>query len=215
MTIRAYNELYLNDAVICLANAFDYAVNTCGLSADRFGELLVRSDLAAEFERGNPAVVSGRSGAELVEDVLAETGEIVSKRNVGYTEGRTAEYWAGWALAQYQWATVKRFKDIFARVAPSEVVAMYPVYHEADISRFVEAMERRYNEVVTETKLHKIRKLRKMSQNELAEKSGVNLRSIQLYEQRVNDIDKAQAQTLYRLAVVLGCNVEDLLEKPI
>ena len=207
MTIRAYNELYLNDAVICLANAFDYAVNTCGLSADRFGELFVRSDLAAEFERGNPAVVSGRSGAE--------PGEIVSKRNVGYTEGRTAEYWAGWALAQYQWATVKRFKDIFARVAPSEVVAMYPVYHEADISRFVEAMERRYNEVVTETKLHKIRKLRKMSQNELAEKSGVNLRSIQLYEQRVNDIDKAQAQTLYRLAVVLGCNVEDLLEKPI
>jgi len=55
---------------------------------------------------------------------------------------------------------------------------------------------------------------RGLSQAELAKISGVGLRSIQMYEQRVNDIDKAQAQTIYKLSRVIGCSMEDLLEKP-
>ena len=59
-----------------------------------------------------------------------------------------------------------------------------------------------------------IREARGVSQAQLAELSGVAKRSIQLYEQRVNDIDKAQSQTLYKLSRVLGCAIEDLLENP-
>jgi len=33
-----------------------------------------------------------------------------------------------------------------------------------------------------------------------------------MYEQRVNNIDKAQAQTLYKLSRVLGCDIEDPIE---
>ncbi len=51
------------------------------------------------------------------------------------------------------------------------------------------------------------------TQAELAERSGVGLRSIQMYEQRNKDINKANADTLYRLAKVLGCAMEDLIEK--
>ena len=43
--------------------------------------------------------------------------------------------------------------------------------------------------------------------------SGTALRMIQLYEQRNQDINKAQAITLTRIARTLGCEVEDLLEK--
>ncbi len=32
--------------------------------------------------------------------------------------------------------------------------------------------------------------------------------------ERVNDIDKAQAQTVYKLSRVIGCEMEDLLERP-
>ncbi len=53
-----------------------------------------------------------------------------------------------------------------------------------------------------------------MSQSELAKLSGVNTRSIQLYEQRVNDIDNAWVQTLYKLSRVLCSDIKDLLEKP-
>jgi transcriptional regulator with XRE-family HTH domain len=63
--------------------------------------------------------------------------------------------------------------------------------------------------------LKQIRESRGISQTELAEKSGMNLRSIQMYEQKVNDIDKAQSQSLYKLSRVLGCGIEDLLENPI
>ena len=68
--------------------------------------------------------------------------------------------------------------------------------------------------VVQDTKLKRIRENRGLSQSELAKLSGVKLRSIQMYEQRVNDIDKAQAGTIYKLSRVLGCTVEDLLESP-
>lgn len=46
----------------------------------------------------------------------------------------------------------------------------------------------------------------------LARRSGVSLRSIQMYEQRNKNINKASAETLYRLAKVFSCSVEDLLE---
>ncbi len=74
---------------------------------------------------------------------------------------------------------------------------MYRVFHEMDLTNFVESMEKRYHSVVLETKLKSIREARGLSQAELAEQSGVKKRMIQLYEQKVNDIDKAQAQTLY------------------
>ena len=47
----------------------------------------------------------------------------------------------------------------------------------------------------------------------MAKKSGVGLRSIQLYEQRQKDINKASAESLYKISKVLGCAMEDLLEK--
>lgn len=48
--------------------------------------------------------------------------------------------------------------------------------------------------------------------SKLANLAETDLSSIQKYEQRRNNINKAQAETLYKIARVLGCNVEDLLE---
>ena len=67
----------------------------------------------------------------------------------------------------------------------------------------------------SETNLAWLRENRGFTQARLAEVSGVGLRSIQMYEQRVNDINKAQGITLYRLAHALGCSIDDLLESPL
>lgn len=53
---------------------------------------------------------------------------------------------------------------------------------------------------------------KKLTQNKLAEESGVNLRMIQHYEQGVKDINKAEAMTVYKLSEALDCNVWELLE---
>ena len=51
-----------------------------------------------------------------------------------------------------------------------------------------------------------------ISQRELAEQSGVPVRTIQQYEQRQKSINKAQAEYLVMLANALQCKVEDLIE---
>lgn len=51
-----------------------------------------------------------------------------------------------------------------------------------------------------------------LSQSGLARRSGVTLRSIQMYEQRRKDLGKAAVSTVLALARTLGCRIEDLLE---
>lgn len=212
--ICAYNELYLNDAKENLAEFFDYAINSCKFDADFFAKLFVQSGYADKFERGNPAIIAGMSGIELAKKVITYAYPNWKFPEKIFSEDRSNVYWAGWALAEYQWATCKRFKDIFSRISLSQIVSMYHVYHEMDIEHFIEDMNRNYDSVERETHLKTIRENRGISQAELAKLSGVSLRSIQMYEQKVNHIDKAQAGTVYKLSRILGCTVEDLLESP-
>lgn len=62
------------------------------------------------------------------------------------------------------------------------------------------------------TKLKNIRDKAGLSQAQLSERSGVNIRMIQHYEQGVKDINKAQGITLLKIAKALGTTIEDLLE---
>lgn len=58
-----------------------------------------------------------------------------------------------------------------------------------------------------------MRQRAELTQRELAELAEVPLRTIQQYEQRQKNINRAQAETLARIAKQLYCNIEDLLEK--
>lgn len=211
---HAYSELYLNDAKECLADMFDYAVNACGFSPDWLAALFVTTGYAQKFESGNPTVISGMSGVELARRIVEKAYKDKKMPSAINSEAASPEYWAGWALAEYQWASGHQFKDIFERIRLSEIILMYSVYHEMDISQFIDSMEQFYKQHELDTKLKRIRESRGISQAELAAMSGVKLRSIQMYEQKVNDIDKAQAQTLYKISRILGCNIEDILENP-
>jgi DNA-binding transcriptional regulator YiaG len=98
-------------------------------------------------------------------------------------------------------------------VSFEELQKMYYTLHEADISRFADIIDSRIKEYYPETNLKRIRTAYGFTQAELAERSGVSLRSIQMYEQRNKNINKANADTIYCLAKVLGCTMEDLIEK--
>ena len=211
---HAYNELYLSNAKNRLSSFFDYAINDCGLKPEWAASLFVTTGYAKQFERGNPAYVAGMSGVELTREVIFKAYGKKELPEPTQSEDRSPEYWAGWALASYQWYYARRFKDIFDRILMEDIIGMYSVYHEMDISHFIEDMEARYKAAEGESRLKRIRDNRGLSQTALSEQSGVNLRNIQMYEQRGNNIDKAQAQILYKLSRVLGCDVEDLVENP-
>ena len=122
------------------------------------------------------------------------------------------EYWCGWILAYYQWYTGRNFKDIQKHISMQEIQKLYPTLHEASENKFVDTINRMISKKNPPTRLQAQRKICGYSQRELAEKVGVKLRTLQQYEIRAKDINKAAGATLLALAKVLGCRVEDLLE---
>lgn len=214
MMTTAYNELYLDDAMNNLGDMIDFAVRDLKFDPDEFFGWFISSGVASKFEKGNPKYVTGMSGYELAETVLKETNISYENREPSHIDFKGREYWAGWILAFYQWTTNKRFEDIVkGGLTLSTVFSMY-ILHEADESKFVESA----NEIIARNKenkksnLHNIRKARGFTQQELSDASGVSLRMIQLYEQKQNDISKAQVGVVINLAKVLGCEIEDLID---
>lgn len=211
---HAYSELYIEDAMENLGEMFDYAIVDCGISPEQFFEWFIRSGISEHFEKGNPKYIAGMSGVELASEVIFHTTGTRLEITPIRKESRSPEYWAGWIMAYYQWYRGIRFSHMTENgLSVSKVLSLY-LLHEADVSKFVEAADSIIVNVKKgdSSRLSKIRKARGLTQQKLAELSGVSLRMIQLYEQRQNDIGKAQARVIVYLAKVLGCEVEDLLE---
>lgn len=139
---------------------------------------------------------------------------MVDTEDVMYID-RSPEFWLGWVLAYYVWYRNCKFSKILNVMAASEMLGMYDAMHEADISKFVYNMDLNLAEAYTNSALARNRKLCGISQIELSNRTGVNLRIIQSYEQRLRDINKAQASTVIRLAKALSCEPEDLMESMI
>jgi len=211
---HAYSETYLEDAMENLGDMLDYAVNDCGYGGNEFMELFLFSGIAEEFGNGNPKYIAGLSGPELAQRVItATTGDRVTTPP-SQAISKSPEYWTGWTLAWYQWHSGKSFSLLFRYgLTVSWLLQRYSTLHEADLTKFAQiADELIQNAPEQMTNLGRIRKARGLSQKELSEHSAVGLRSIQLYEQRKNDINKAQVVALVALAKTLKCRIEDLLE---
>lgn len=213
MTTRAYQETYLSKAQAALGDAFDYAINTCRIPGSDFIKLFTASSVSRRMENGEPAYLAGKSGIEIAADVLLEsTGKQLEAEPQEHF-GRSREYWIGWAVCYYQWFSARSYLDIFKVLSYEDLANMYYTLHEADITKFVDIADEKIREHFKDTNLKRIRSSYGCTQAELAKRSGVTLRSIQMYEQRNKDINKASADALYRISRVLGCSMESLLEK--
>lgn len=85
--------------------------------------------------------------------------------------------------------------DMINRITPIEDVRkMYDAYHEMDIRHFEDALNERRARFFRPP-LRMRRMAAKLSQAQLAVISGVPVRSIQQYEQRRKDLNKAAAET--------------------
>ena len=210
---RAYQEIYLSKAQSVIGDAFDYAVNTCGIIGTDFVKLFIASSVSKRMENGEPAYLAGKSGIEIVREIVAETKGQELQIEPQEHFGRSKEYWIGWAIAYYQWYSGRKYSDIFKVLSFEDLQKMYYTLHEADITKFVDIVDSKIKEYFPETNLKRIRTAYGFTQAELAERSGVSLRSIQMYEQRNKNINKASADSMYSLAKALGCTMEDLIER--
>ncbi|MDO4460529.1 MAG: helix-turn-helix transcriptional regulator [Clostridia bacterium] len=205
---HAYDESVVTYAMDNLGCALDYVINFLGVSGDEFLKLFVSTGIADEFGIGNPRYVTGMSGRDMADEVFSICGKTVPEINGDVNGDYSKEYWCGYILAYYQWYSGLPFRKILSVLTFEKLMNSY-VLHEADESKAVDVFD---CAVRAESFLARVRKKRGLTQAELAEKSGVSLRSIQLYEQKKNDINKAQYNNLKAIAKVLRCHIEDITE---
>ena len=212
MAIKSYNVEYLDNVAVNIGTMFEYAVN-CGYEPKKFWEMFSSSDAAKQIEKGNPRFLAGCSAIDLLNCVISNTVSGGKPLTPEPFFGRSEFYWAGWALAQYQNYRAISFFNINKALPIEKVLCLYDTLHEADITKFFSVADAYIEARKTDTNLKKIRMAAGLSQKQLAKNAEVSVRNIQMYEQRRNDINKAQADILFRLSKTLGCNIEDLFEE--
>ncbi len=211
--MHAYDRMYLEKGRNALGRMLDFAVYQLKYDVDKYFELFISSGMAGRFERGDASVTVGRSGIELTYEVLYECQGETERVYIDYTADRSPEFWAGWALAYYQWYSGLTFAYITRMVSVSRIVAMYAAYHEMDIRQFVDKMDELCMSDNGDTRLKSRRKQAGLSQSQLADATGISVRTIQQYEQRQKDINKASGSTLAKFARALYCDIADLIEQ--
>ena len=210
--IHAYDKSYLSNAQKNLACMLDYLVNELDNPIEDAWKWFLSSKTAIQFEQGDCSVIAGKSGIELAYAVLEDAGKERPDMIKMLPYNRSREYWTGWAIAYYQWETGLPFAEIEEAIPIQEIYMLYEPYHEMDIRQLTDRLNELYHEAKPDTRLKTARGIAGLSQSELAEISGVSVRTIQQYEQRQKSINRAKAETLLRLARALCCDMEDLME---
>lgn len=208
----AYDKLYLEDAQMALAAMLDYAVYSLKYELSFFFNMFLESRISKKFSYADAATIAGKSGAELARMVIEEiTGKECS---IPYetTFIKSPEYWTGWALAYYQWNSGDDFIRIDTDIHIDDICSMYTKYHETDIGHFVERMNEIRMQKRCMSYLKKIRQNAGFSQSELSKMTDIPLKTIQQYEQRQKNINKASAEYVIRLSKALNCSPQMLLE---
>ena len=207
----AYSDIYLTDARNNLGAMFDYAINVHRMRTDDFWDMFARSKVAGALSCGDPKYIAGMSGRELFATLIHDTYRKWIELSDEYSMDRTREFWAGFALAYYQWYSGNSFSAIRRKgIMLSDIVDLY-ILHEAPDQKFVEIMNARMSSAEEENMLKRLRKYAGLTQKELSRESGVSLRMVQLYEQGQNDLSKAQAKVVVSLSKTLGCDASELV----
>lgn len=210
MMTHTYSPLYLSKSSRAVGNMLHDAVVEFGMDGTDFLNRFIQSDVATQIESGNPKYIAGKSGLELFLEVMEKTTG--NSYNVELIESydRSPVYWVGWMMTHYQWYSGRSFKSILDTIPYEELLGLYGTLHEADIQKSYEVMDAHFAE--NESSLKLLRKQCGLTQEALANESGVSLNTIRAYERKSKDLNKAQFDIVIRLAKALKCEVTDLLE---
>ena len=114
-------------------------------------------------------------------------------------------------LAYYQWHSSRTFSEILSFIGRKDLQRMYPAYHTASEEKTVDELEALLQRRGSVSRLQMYRKRLGLSQQELSEKSGVNLRTLQEYEVGRKDLRRAAAGTVLSLSRALWCAPSELI----
>ena len=208
----AYHEYYVQDAMNNLGEMTEYAYYGCNNEVDKALRYFVISGYSDRFQVGDPQVVSGMSGTELYLNVLNKCGITAPESVQALTRyDADAYYWVGYITAYYQWKMNLAFRTILSVITAADLLRMYPALHTASEERAVMSIDKLYHERSMISRLQTYRKRIGLTQSELSEASGVNIRTLQQYEIGGKDLNKASASSVFALSNILHCRPEDII----
>ncbi len=231
-----FNSLYKARACSLIAKMLDFAVHELHQDPSAFFDLFMSTGMAELYELRDIHTIAGMSGIELAYRVMELSGLDPDRGGYRYTAGRSKEYWAGHAAATYQWDRKVSFSSILNAMELREIIALCGGYRDQEIrelsagldwtqtltvpdhmndvhyAEFTSRLDEAFAAGSGDTALKRIRLSCGLSQSSLASASGVPLRTIQQYEQRRKDINKAGFDSILKLAAALNCDPSHLVE---
>ena len=190
-----------------MSSMLECAVDHFHQDTDCFFHLFLLSPLCEQFESGDSVLLQDHTGLELCCIVL---GKFDSPAYIPSIEEHTPLSWAAHSLTYCQWYMNRTFREIVLCAPLSDILSWYPDLHDKSAEEFITAVAARLRKRPTNPEL--FRRREGLSQRQLSVRTGVSLRSIQLYEQRQNDLYKAQYNTLSALAKAFHCTPDDLMD---
>ena len=238
--MHAYDKSLINRACDSLGRMLDFAVHSLNIEAERMMMLFTASNTARLFECGDIRIILGMSGIELAYQSLDRSGVHYERSAPKRMLISSSEYWCGRALAYAQWTTSLGFDELLKLLPVSTLIedhnkqklhlldsmpfdisssdreAAIMELGESFVAASVSEIADRTasdGKPAKDTRLKKARIKSGLSQSMLAETSGIPLRTIQQYEQRQKDINRARAEYLIMLSTALNCDPSSLLER--
>lgn len=206
---HAYDEMYVEGAMIRMGDMLEYACLDCGYDPDGFWRMFIQSEVARRFEIGDVSVVAGKSGPELAYMVLSKLDHREEFPEPVWREERSDLYWSGWVIAYYQWYTAQPFSVIWSSISIRMLQKMYPAFHEMDIAKAVEALAE-MQKPVKKTSISNLRLVRGMTQKELADRAHMSISQLQRLEYGERKAENLSLKSALALAKALGVKVEEL-----
>ena len=222
----AYNRSYLENVKSNLGAMLDCGINTLEFGPRDFYNMFLDSDMSDKINRGDAYSICTLGGVELAEYVVcfamnnskyihvkkASDPAFNQHLNDAIINVNSKEYWAGTVIAEYAWEKNMSYQELDGYISVEEVIALYKDFTNADSLVINIRLDEMLNAKKKVAKLKLRREMLGLSQSELAQQSGIPLRTLQQYEQRRKNINNAKAVYLVDLASVLRCEVRDLIE---
>ena len=168
---------------------------------DYIQKTIAYSKAINEFEKSNVTIIAFSSSADIYNDVFPK-----NNNNFTFSE-YNAFGWCGYVYIHLFLKMEITFEALFYLIPFEEMLGLYHLYHEMSISQIEEYASNK----LKRTMLDIVMKNVKISNNELAEITGISKATINALRYNKRDIAKLEADKLLSISQALNIKMETLL----
>lgn len=170
-----------------------------------FTDYLINSKYVMEIEKGNLIEISDISVEEGYHSIVGNN--IAKDDSFGiYNDA----YWCGYCYFELFLMLRKPFSYLFLKLPLAEMLDLYNVYHEMDISQLVDYFHDKEKE---ETILRLLCKRYRCSINKLSKATGISINTLNKYRSSDQSLYNASFQNIYKISTFFKTPISLFVEE--